>query len=169
MSENKKIEDEIDFVSRYYEDGSLMPRQGWHRFTLTHAMPKWRRNIAAACIGAVVLVASASVYYVMNTTSQTSTADEIIQIQEEVITSNPFKVVKIQFNDATLSEVVTEIEKVYGVKISNIPEEETRLTISYEGNAYDVVETINDLLGTNLNIDDTDLNTEEKGNQETTK
>lgn len=162
MSENKKIDESLDFVSRYYEEDSLMPRQGWYRFRLTHSMPKWRRNVAAACIGAVVLVASASVYYVM--TSSTSEREEpgVVTTVVETTEQNPYKVVKIQFTDAALKDVVKEIEKAYGVKITNVPAEETRLTISYEGNAYDVVETINDLLGINLKI-------EEDTDQETTK
>lgn len=157
MSENKKIDESLNFVSRYYEDGSLMPRQGWYRFRLTHSMPKWRRNVAAACIGAVVMVASASVYYVM--TSSTSEREEpgMVTTVVETTEQTPYKVAKIQFTDAALKDVVKEIEKTYGVKVANVPEEETRLTISYEGNAYDVVETINDLLGINLKIEeDTD-------------
>ena len=162
MSENKKIDESIDFVSRYYEDGSLMPRQGWYRFRLTHTLPKWRKNVAAACIGTVVLVASASVYYVMKSTSPDTQEDVTVTTVVESAAPDPYKVVKIQFADAALSDVAEEIEKAYGVKILNIPEKEIRLTISYEGNAYDVVDTINDLLGTDLKI-------EEQTDAETTK
>lgn len=156
MSDNKKIDESIDFVSSHY-DGSLLPQEGWRRFSRTHRVPWLRRNIAAACIGAIVLAASAaSIYYI--STSENSSG---IETTEASSPSNnptpvfePYKIVRIQFSDAPLADVVKEIEKVYGVKVTNMPKEEVRLTISYEGNAYDVVETINELLGTNLAIEE---------------
>jgi hypothetical protein len=44
---------------------------------------------------------------------------------------------------------------LYDVKITNVPEnsDDIRLTLGYEGNAEDVVATINDLLGTNLAVE----------------
>lgn len=154
MSDKKKIDESIDFVARHY-DGTLLPKEGWSRFSRTHRVAWLRHNVAAACIGAAVLVASAaSIYYI--STSEKSPEPETQEVTTVANTPayEPYKVVKIQFADAPLPVVVEEIEKVYGVKVTNLPEEETRLTISYEGNAFDVVETINELLGTNLTIED---------------
>ena len=57
------------------------------------------------------------------------------------------------FNDTPLAEVVKEIEKVYDVRLTSLPEEEYRLTLSYEGTAEDLVATINELLGTHIEIE----------------
>ena len=46
-----------------------------------------------------------------------------------------------------------EIEKVYDVRLTSLPEEEYRLTLSYEGTAEDLVATINELLGTHIEIE----------------
>ena len=48
--------------------------------------------------------------------------------------------------------MAAEIEKVYGVKLGNVPDDDIRLSLSYEGTAADLVDTINDLLGTEIEI-----------------
>ena len=68
--------------------------------------------------------------------------------------AEPMKVVRLEFSNASLSEVTDEICRVYGVTLANIPIEDYRLTLSHEGNAYDLVETINELLGTDIVICD---------------
>lgn len=157
MQNRKKTEESIDFVSGYFEEGALMPREGWRRFLLTHRIGHMRRNIAAACIGAAILTATASIYYFTSSThpQQQIKTERITTPSEPASAFEPMKMVKIEFADATLQEVVAEIEKIYGVKVGNVPREEMRLTISYEGNAYDVIETINELLETNLVIEKT--------------
>lgn len=62
------------------------------------------------------------------------------------------RIERIEFHDAPLKDVASDIERVYDVKINNVPAGDIRLTISYEGTAADAVETINDLLGTNLTV-----------------
>jgi hypothetical protein len=59
---------------------------------------------------------------------------------------------RITFDDAPLSEVIIKIQETYNVTITNIPTEEHRLTLSYEGTADELIETINDLLGTEMKI-----------------
>ncbi len=73
-----------------------------------------------------------------------------MNIQEEK--SIEEKTAKIEFKNTPLKEVVAEIERVYQVRIENVPQEEILITISYEGTASDVVETINELFNTKLNI-----------------
>ena len=60
----------------------------------------------------------------------------------------------IDFEYAALPEVVKQIEKVYGVEIINMPEDADsyHLTLHYEGDASDLINTINEILGTNLKI-----------------
>lgn len=61
----------------------------------------------------------------------------------------------IDFTDAPLGDVVKDIERIYGVKISNIPTETYSLTLHYEGDASELVTIINELLNINLQIEDT--------------
>lgn len=45
--------------------------------------------------------------------------------------------------------------------IINVPQTEYRLTLSYEGTAADLIQTINDLLGTDLQIDNPESGTKD--------
>lgn len=118
-------------------------------------MPRYsffsRRNIAAACV-ATALIASASigVYFYIHPNDSTGTSE--IPAVETTVTASK-EVHRIEFNNVPLTTVVKEIEKTYNVKISSLPKEQYRLTLSYEGTAEDLVATINELLGTNLEIE----------------
>lgn len=59
---------------------------------------------------------------------------------------------RIEFDNRPIAVVAAEIEKVYGVKLGNVPDDDIRLSLSYEGTAADLVDTINDLLGTEIEI-----------------
>ena len=50
--------------------------------------------------------------------------------------------------------VVEKINETYNVKVTGLPEspEEYRLSLHYEGTASDLVETINEILGTELTV-----------------
>lgn len=152
MTEKKDFEESVKFVAQNFEEGSLLPRKGWQRFRLAHRISNFRRNIAAACIATIVLAASASIYYLSSATSETESNETFSHSSVETTETTAEKTVKIEFKDTPLKQVVAEIEQAYDVTVDNVPEEEIRLTISYEGTASDVVETINDLLNTNLTI-----------------
>jgi hypothetical protein len=64
------------------------------------------------------------------------------------------RVIVIEFTDAPLTDVVARIEAEYGVKVENVSAETYKLTLRYEGNAADLIDTINELLNTNLTIAD---------------
>lgn len=69
----------------------------------------------------------------------------------------PLKEIKvIDFEEAKLPEVVERIEAVYNVKIGNLPANADDFTLSlhYEGNPVDLVQTINEILETNLTVDE---------------
>lgn len=67
---------------------------------------------------------------------------------------------RIEFTDTPLSDIVKETEKVYGVKLTNLPDQSQRLTVSYEGNAQDFVAVLNQLLNADIKIE-TDIKMEE--------
>lgn len=153
MTEKNKTEESIRFVTGHYVDDTLLPRQGWQRFRLTHHISSLRRNLAAACIGAAVLAASAaSIYYFYSSTAASPAEETTITPASETVMVPANISRKIEFHDAPLREVAAEIERVYDVEISNVPRQEMSITISYEGTAADVVETINDLLDIHLTV-----------------
>ncbi len=152
MTDKNKTEESIRFVTRHYREDTLLAPTGWQRFRLTHHISSFRRNAVAASIGLAVLAASASLYYF--TVADHNTAQEenaVIPITETTVAPEN-RIERIEFHDAPLKEVVAEIERVYGVTISNLPDSDISITISYEGTAADVVETINDLLGSSLTV-----------------
>ncbi len=150
MTEKKVLDKNQKFVVRHFKEGRLLPNEGWHRFKLTHHINSIKRYIAAASVSAVILAATASLYYYSNTRDSSSKEDMHLTPIEDTMPSAEYKIEKIEFHNATLKEVIAEIERVYDVSISNVPEEEIRMTISYEGTASDVVENLNDLLNINL-------------------
>ena len=152
MTEKNEIDKRSEFVVHHFKDGTLLPNEGWHRFKVTHHISSFKRYAAAACVVSIVLAASASLYYYHDSKSSTETQNECLVPTEETKQTTENKIEKIEFHNASIKEVVAEIEQVYDVQISNIPEEDIRVTISYEGTAQDVVETINELLNTNLVI-----------------
>ena len=153
MKENNKTEESLRFVTRHFEEDTLLPRTGWQQFSVSHHISSsLRRNVAAACIGAVVFAAAASIYY-FNTRPDIPATVEKVNVQPtETAVAPEMRIERIEFHDAPLKDVVAEIERIYGVTIGNVPDKDMRLTISYEGTAQDVVETINDLLNLNLTV-----------------
>ena len=156
MTELKIKEESLKFVAGHFKEGALLPREGWRRFKLTHHLSTFGRKFAAACAVAVVLAASASIYFFSSYESHTESNENITDIRIDDKKPMDVKISKIQFNNAPLKDVVAEIERVYDVTIKNVPDEEIMVTISYEGTASDVVETINDLFNTNLTISSKD-------------
>lgn len=151
MTEKKEIGESINFVSRHFKEGALLPQSGWKKFRMTHQI-SYKRNIAAACVAAAVLAASASIFYFSTTTGHSDSKETVAQVNIQEEKSIEVKTAKIEFKNTPLKEVVAEIERVYQVRIENVPQEEILITISYEGTASDVVETINELFNTKLNI-----------------
>lgn len=150
MTEKNILDNHSDFVVSHFKDDYLLPDEGWRRFKLTNHIPFFKRNVVAASVAAIVLAASASIYY-YSKDSQPETEDISLQTTLDTTTARN-KIEKIEFHDASLKDVVAEIERVYNVSIANVPASDIRVNISYEGTAQDVVETINELLDTNLEI-----------------
>lgn len=139
---------DLDFIARHYRKGRFSADAGWRRLGIAH-VPSWRRyRVAAAIAAVVVLTATAGLLY---REYSASTADSI----EEVRTSAPLEAVRvIDFENAPLAEVVKKIESVYGVKVVNLPEstEGYKLSLHYEGNPADLIATINEILGTQMEV-----------------
>lgn len=110
-----------------------------------------RRAWVAAAASAAALIAAATFYFAGRPETTEVPAPQPVVVQPTV----PAEAVsaRIEFTDASLTTVVKQIEKTYGVRITNVPEGDYRLTLSYEGTAADLVATINDILSIHLTIE----------------
>lgn len=96
----------------------------------------------------VILTATATMFY---------REYSIDNVQEEVDQASPLTVVKvIDFENAPLPEVVEKIESVYNVRVGQLLEapEKYVLTLRYEGTPTDLVAIINDILGTQMTVEE---------------
>lgn len=147
MNEEKSIE----FVAKHYRTGKFNADRGWKRLGIVRWFWNWKRISAAAAVGVVVISAAAFAVY-ENYFAETTPHQEVI-----TNTASPAYMVKaIDFENAPLPRVIESIENTYGVRISNIPEdaEGFNLSLHYEGNAFELVETINDILDINLTVEE---------------
>lgn len=146
-SRDNKLEDEsIDFVARHYRRGAFSrPGGPWGilpRFSL-------RRPAVAAATVAAILASAAIITKVAYIDNQSKTETRI-----EAVTPSPVVTeAEFSFSDSSLTDVIAEIEKTYNIKVTNLPSEEYHLTLSFKGNAEDLLDMINSLLGTDLKIE----------------
>ncbi|MEZ3589940.1 MAG: DUF4974 domain-containing protein [Muribaculaceae bacterium] len=150
---DKKMNEIVEFVARYYREGAFSARRGWRQLGLT-TLQWWRTRWAAAAAVVVALTATAGIYAYITSSPSEARQPEAAPVTEKV---TPIGEVsrKIEFADTPLVDVVKEIERVYEVRVVNLPKDgDYRLTLSYEGTAKDLVETINELLGISLRIEE---------------
>lgn len=150
---SNSIEESIDFVGRNYRRDAFPEREVWRSLGV-HRLGWWRRgrNIAAIAVG-VTLTAAASVMIFNHTQQNQSQPVKTEQVTAPVSVDPLREVRRIDFEDASLPSVVAEIERIYGVKISGGEDASIRVSLSYEGNVTELLETINSLFGTQLAIE----------------
>lgn len=152
MIGKEKFEDSVDFVSRFYKEGAFKPNRSFG------IADKLKRRLAirwiAASIAGVAFAASA-VLIGYHYKAKESVPEPVIitETVKQEATPSPEAIIRLEFNDAPLAEVVKGVEEAYGVKLYNVPKEDLHLTLSYEGNADDFVEAVNELLGINIKIE----------------
>lgn len=103
-------------------------------------------RVAAAIASVVVLSAVGAIVY-----HRYSLPEAPATVQPEISAE---RVRVIDFEDAPLPTVVAKISEVYGVEVTGMPDnaDDYRLSLHYEGNAGALVETINEILGTNMAV-----------------
>ena len=151
-AKDMKMEDkDIKFIAQHYRAGRFNASEGWHRLGIKPAgnLRAWR--IAAAAAILVAITATASYIYNYNTTPSRNVPEEILATNRPLLT-----VREIDFDTTPLPVVVARIREVYGVDVTGMPSDAVKyhLTLHYEGNAYDLVETINEILGTQMTIEE---------------
>lgn len=151
---NDKIEESAGFVARHFIPGAFSRKNTWRHLGIgntSHLFPlRHRLKYAAVWIFAIALTASA-VVLLRNYTDAPGTTP-IPSPSEKAVQTIPVNAT-LRFNDTPLTDVVSQIQQTYGVKVKNIPPEDYHLTGVYEGTADDIIATINDLLGINLEIE----------------
>ena len=146
MEDNK----DIKFIARHYKKGLFDVKPALKRIRPVPVRWWTRTRIAAACAAAVVMTATAALFVHNSYFSEPT---------EQPMQSSPLPAAEtvriIDFEDAPLPVVVKKIREVYGVKVRNIPEnaEDYHLSLHYEGSAIDLVETINEILDTDMTIE----------------
>lgn len=145
-------EEEINYIAKHYRKGKFSVDKAWKRLNVKPAFRWSGFKIAAAAASVVVLSAAAAIIYHHQQEHPTST-DYIVP--EVVKPEEPLKAVKvIDFENTPLPTVISKIREVYGVEVENIPDNasEYNLSLHYEGNAIDLVATINEILETQMTV-----------------
>ena len=144
------MKEEIVYIAKRYRKGSFQADKGWKRLDIAPAL-KWKRMRAAAIIASVVALSATAgiVFYQYTKPSKQETK----QTTEKPISKK--EVVKvIDFENTALPTVISKIKEVYGVEVLNIPDnaEDYKISLHYEGNAVDLIATINDILDTKMTV-----------------
>ena len=140
---------DIDFVARHYRKGRFSADAGWKRLGIA-PVSFWKRyRVAAAVAALVVISATAAIIY-----QEYLTGDVTPQATDSPAPSPLAEVKVIDFENASLPDVIKKIETLYNVKVENIPEQdkEYELSLHYEGTPTDLIAVINDILGTQMTV-----------------
>ena len=144
--------EDIEFIAKRYKKGKFSVEEGWKRLNIKPAF-NWRSKMIAACVASVVVLTAAAavvVYRQYSTNQATSDATT-----ENAVSIAPEQVVKvIDFENTPLPVVISKIKDVYGVEIVNLPynADDYKLSLHYEGNATDLIATINEILETKMEV-----------------
>lgn len=144
-----KENNDYDFVARHYRHGAFNTGKAWRRLGIGgHTW--WTRTRIAACVAVFMAVSATATLLIRNSYYQDPAAVEAAGAMD----ASPEDVRVIDFDGATLTAVIQEVRKVYGVEVAGVPEnaDDMHLTLHYEGDAESLVETINEILGTELKI-----------------
>lgn len=142
------MEKEISYVAKRYRRGKFATDKGWQRLGIAPSQ-RWRRmRVAAAIVSVIALSAVAAIFY-----HEYSLYEEPI-VERQMPETPDGKVRAIDFEDAPLPDVVARISEVYGVEVTGVPDNagDYRLSLHYEGNVAALIETINEILGTNMAV-----------------
>ena len=150
--EQKDLDREIGFIAKHYREGLFNADIALRKFKpIIRKIWSWQRIAVASCI---IIVLSAGAALLFRETFYTDNPIEIENNQSPVLPLEAISKV-IDFEDAPLPTVIDQINLVYNVTIVNIPikAEDYRLSLHYEGNVVDLIDSINEILGINLEIE----------------
>lgn len=142
----------VTFVTRHYRKGAFSVKNGWQRLGI--GLPvRWTPLRIAASIAVVIAIGATAAMVTVRYLGEGSVhPEDPVAIPAAVSSRNIVRA--IDFDDAGLPAVLEEIRNVYGVEITNEPADAAsyRLSLHYEGNADDLIATINDIFDIELII-----------------
>ena len=150
--EGKDLDREIDFIARHYKARLFNTDRALRKIKPTiRKVWSWQRIAAASCI---IIVLGATAALLIQNSYYSDKPIEIENTQSPVMPLDSMSMV-IDFDDTPLPIVIDQINLVYGIEIGNIPvnAEDYRLSLHYEGNVIDLIDSINEILGINLEIE----------------
>lgn len=147
--EKEKDEKSIMFVARHYVKGHFSPHEAWKRLGI-RAQSWWTFGRVAAALAGVVVMSATATLIIHNVNAP----DKLPESKTEQRLSPAMTPRVIDFDNAPLPAVVKEINEVYDVRVTGVPDnaENLRLSIHFEGNAADLIEAINEILDTQMKI-----------------
>lgn len=146
------MNEDIEYIAKRYKKGKFSVEEGWKRLNIKPAF-NWRSKLIAASVASVVVLTAAAAVIVYQQYSVNKATPDVTS--ENTVMIAPEQVVKvIDFENTPLPTVIDKIKDVYGVEIVNIPEnaEDYNLSLHYEGNATDLIATINEILDTQMEV-----------------
>ena len=149
---NRSTTQEIRYIAKHYRKGRFNAGEAWKRLSPASSSRMRVYRIAAAIAALAFLSATAAVIYHHYELKKTPVEPVAEPVSEPVKLTEVVKV--IDFENAPLTAVVLKIKEVYGVEVVNVPEnaDDYHLSLHYEGNAVDLVATINDILETQIAV-----------------
>lgn len=157
--ERKDLDKEIGFISRHYKTGLFTTEKTLRKIKSSiRKVWTWQRIAAVSCIMVVIGAGAAVIIRNAYISDRNIESKELpVEIEKPVNTEvSPETISRIiDFDNAPLTVVIDQINSVYDVEVINLPShaEEFRLSLHYEGNVTELIETINEILGTNLEIE----------------
>lgn len=144
----------IKFVATHYRHGAFDKRRAWMGLGVFGARKYPFLRIAGAAAIAIAITATATVL-IRNEFFATDSETRIVEAVESPVVEAP-AVKPVDFDNAPLPIVIDIVCELYDVRITNIPDNaaDYRLTIHYVGTANDLVATINELLGLELEVEE---------------
>ncbi|MDE6390799.1 MAG: hypothetical protein K2L26_05230 [Duncaniella sp.] len=144
----KDFDDNISFVARHFRHGAFDTRRALT--AVTGRRLGWTPLRAAASVAIAAVLAVTATVVMRNDILPSAPGPAA----EQTATPKAMQVKVLDFDGATLPQVADKIRETYGTELEGMPEgaDSLRLTLRYEGNARDLVEAINETLGTKLKV-----------------
>lgn len=141
---------DIDFIARHFRKGLFAIEPTLYRIKGIRKKPLTIPKIAA--ISSIVVAIGATAAILISNSYYQKEIETEVPVIEKVSSMSVTHI--IDFDDVPLTAVVEQINLVYDVEVDNIPvnADELYVSLHYEGNAMDLVETLNEILGTNMKI-----------------
>ncbi|MDE6480547.1 MAG: hypothetical protein K2L45_09770 [Muribaculaceae bacterium] len=142
---------DIDYIADYYSDDVFSPENGWRKFKYAIGLRRKRYGIAAAVAAVIAVSSTAAIISYENHRNDTNAVESVSEMKGM---TDVEETRVLEFDHTKLTDVVETVEAEYSVEIGNIPvnADDYELTLRYEGTPSELIEAINEILGTHLTL-----------------